>query len=227
MGRIKTDGIFDRNPERFPNGYDHDVTLVKPVADEIIANVECPIPGADWISDDGLNKIRGEKASRIRLLGGDLNELSVVTNSKHDHCQVSGIYISLLLTSDIRLKIIGEALFNAGQKDPKTHRIGDVQKKDELSRTVRRCVLFRPPLALSDPRSHSGQALYSEKASRVGGGEAGPAVIGLLSFFHEALSTPIPVGSNMDDSRFQSEMGSGRVSFCAAFPIPDEVRENY
>jgi hypothetical protein len=79
---------FDGALGDFPEGYKHDISLVKPDQSRDIADVKSPIPNLTWLSKEGWKTLRKGEVE-VKYLGEfDIQAKSINTSTWQD-CLVS------------------------------------------------------------------------------------------------------------------------------------------
>lgn len=196
---------FDTDVEVYPNGFQHDVALIKPTNPISIQNVKSPISGLGWLSRDAWSALR-QQTSAIRILG----PLGTSRDAKTLKCS---------LCSDVL--IVGEGIFlnqmaAAGAKNLKDH------DRSTWTDLVSHAVLYRVNPDFDPPSGFSGIALYAE-GMRTDGTE-GPGVVGFQSFVQRSGQVQ---NYNMEGSALDQRLKRGRVAFYGAFQVPHELRKEY
>ncbi|KAJ4372574.1 hypothetical protein N0V86_007934 [Didymella sp. IMI 355093] len=197
---------YDQTANIYPNGFIHDVTMIKPVSTTAIEEVKSPVADLGWLSREAWSSLR-QRTSNLKVLG--TTEINRV-----------GKCIKCNLPSEA--SIVGEGIFfnqsaAAGSKLPRD------QDVSTWSKLVSRAVLYRVSPDFDPPNGYSGIALYADGVRE--DGTHGPGVVGLQSFVQRSGH---PQNFNMPEGpAMEQRLRTGRIAFYGAFQLPDELRKDY
>jgi hypothetical protein len=195
---------YDPTAGHYPDGFDHDITLVKPTNPTTISSVVSPKQGLGWMSREGWNILKRSTAN-VRFLGSAENHRNART-------------FSAGMPSEIR--IIGAGILLNQKKTVHPSRHHDEQTWNTM---ISRSVLYRVHPNFDPPTGYSGVALYADRGQREDGSE-GPAIIGFQSFVQMSGNVQ---NFHMEGPAFQYRLQEGRIAFYGAFQIPDEIKREY
>lgn len=196
---------FDVEAEIYPNGFQHDVALIKPTNPISIQSVKSPIDGLGWLSRDAWSTLR-QQTSALKIL----DAVGISRDAKTLKCS---------LCSDVL--VVGKGIFlnqmaAAGAKSLKDH------DRSTWTNLVSRAVLYRVNPDFDHPNGFSGIALYAE-GMRSDSTE-GPGVVGFQSFVQRSGQVQ---NYSMEGSALEQRLKKGRIAFYGAFQVPDELRKEY
>ncbi|OSS44690.1 hypothetical protein B5807_10528 [Epicoccum nigrum] len=205
IGRIAKS--YDKNAEIYPNGFNHDITLIRSTNPTAIEGVTSPVQGLGWLSKDAWSSLRTQN-SFLKILG-----------TTEAHRDVKCIKCNL----QSEAMIVGEGIFlnqiaAAGSTS--------LRDNDELTwrKMVSRAVLYRLSPDFDPPEGYSGIALYAENGKREDG-STGPGVVGMQSFVQRSMFAQT---FNMpQNATMERHLRQGRIAFYGAFQVPDDLRANY
>ncbi|KAH7371066.1 hypothetical protein BKA66DRAFT_424925 [Pyrenochaeta sp. MPI-SDFR-AT-0127] len=195
---------FDTAADIYPNGFHHDVTLVKPTTPAAVKDIASPIPNLGWLTHDSWASLR-QQTSAVKILGSSEDRHNAKTLKCHR-------------PSDIL--VIGEGIFLnqtaavGGAKSLKDH---DMSTWKNL---ISRALLYRVYPDFDLPNGHSGTALYAD-GMREDGSE-GPGIVGFQSFVQRSGHVQ---SFEMEGPALERRLQLGRVAFYGAFEVPAELKE--
>ena len=206
-GQIGTiERTYDCTAEIYPNGFNHDITIVKPASLTTVEEIKSPIENLGWLSRESWASLR-QRTLALKILGN--TELH-----RYTKC------IKCNLPSEA--SIVGEGIFfnqsaAVGAKSLKDHDVST------WIRLVSRAVLYRVSPDFDPPNGYSGIALYAEGIRE--DGTHGLGVVGLQSFVQRSGH---PQSFNMPEGpAMEQRLKTGRIAFYGAFQVPDELRREY
>lgn len=197
---------FDEEPENYPNGFRHDISLVKPATPASVKDIASPINDLGWLNRDSWNSLRQYTAA-VKILGPT-------------EAHRTGKSVKCSRPSEVM--VVGEGIFlnqtgTAGSsKSLKDH---DISTWRSL---VSRTLLYRVYPDFDPPNGYSGVALYAEGARE--DGTAGPGIVGFQSFVQRSGHVQ---SFNMEGPALDKRLQLGRVAFYGAFEVPDELKREY
>ncbi|KAF2112994.1 hypothetical protein BDV96DRAFT_496981 [Lophiotrema nucula] len=191
---------FDPEAEIYPDGFKHDVTLIKPANPAALRSIQSPVPDLGWLSRESWNGLR-QQPSCLKLLGETENHRRAKT---------------LKTSRPAEVLIIGEGIFLNQTSSPKPTKDHDMSVWRDL---VSRCVLYRVYPDFDPPTGHSGIALYANGLRE--DGTTGPGVVGFQSFVQRSGHVQ---SFEMEGSALEKRLKLGRVAFYGAFQAPEELK---
>ncbi|KAJ4356650.1 uncharacterized protein N0V89_004686 [Didymosphaeria variabile] len=193
---------FDQEAETYPNGFKHDMTLIKPINPSSINDITTPIQDLGWLSRSSWHALR-QQSSSVKLLP--------LTDS-HRPAK------TLKCSTPSQVLVVGEGIF-LNQKAAQPTRDQDISTWKDL---VSRAVLYRVFPDFDPPTGYSGIALYAQGMRE--DGTEGPGVVGFQSFVQRSGHVQ---NFEMDGGALDKRLKLGRVAFYGAFEVPDEVKRDY
>jgi len=205
--RIGTIGkSFDEEAEIYPNGFRHDVTLIKPSSAASTKELKSPISDMGWINRESWGSLR-QQTSLVKVLGATEAHRSAksVKSSRPSEIMVigEGVFLNQTATAGV-------------SKSLKDH---DRSKWDSL---VSRALLYRVYPDFDQPNGYSGVALYADGTRQ--DGTTGPGIVGFQSFVQRSGHVQ---SFNMEGPALYRRLQSGRVAFYGAFEVPGELKRDY
>jgi hypothetical protein len=197
---------FDQEPEIYPIGFRHDVTLVKPTTAASAKDIVSPVSDLGWLNRASWCSLR-QQSSAVKILGPTETNRAVK---------------SLQCSRPSEISIVGEGIFlnqNATAQNSKSLKDHDVLTWKSM---VARALLYRVHPDFDPPNGHSGVALYAEGTRE--DGTTGPGVVGFQSFVQRSGHVQ---NFRMEGSHLERRLHSGRVAFFGAFEVPNELKQGY
>jgi hypothetical protein len=200
------DQSFDKEAEIYPNGFHHDVTLVKPSTATSVKDIASPIPGLGWLNSESWSSLRQHTAA-VKILG-----------PTEDHRSAKSIKCS----RPSEILVVGEGIFlnqtaaTANSKSLKDH---DMSTWKNL---VSRALLYRMYPDFDPPNGYSGTALYADGTRE--DGSVGPGIVGFQSFVQRSGHVQ---NYAMEGPALERRLQLGRVAFYGAFEVPEELKRDY
>ncbi|KAF2438617.1 hypothetical protein P171DRAFT_526258 [Karstenula rhodostoma CBS 690.94] len=193
---------FDQDAETYPNGFRHDITLIKSNHPSSTNDIVTPVQDLGWLCRFGWHGLR-QQSVPIKVLPA--------TDAHHSAK-------TLKCSTPSQVLVVGEGVFLT-QSATKPTRNQDISSwKDFISRAV----LYRVYPDLDPPTGYSGLALYTEGVRE--DGTEGPGVVGFQSFVQRSGHVQ---NFEMEGGALDKRLRLGRVAFYGAFEVPDEVKTNY
>jgi hypothetical protein len=202
----KVDQTFDLEVEIYPNGFHHDVTLIKPSSASSIKDISSPIPNLGWLDRESWNSLR-QQTSAVKILG-----------PTETHRSAKSIKCSRFS----EILIVGEGIFlnqTAAAGNSKSLKDHDMSTWRDL---VSRALLYRVYPDFDPPNGYSGVALYADGTRQ--DGTEGPGVVGFQSFVQRSGHVQ---NFNMEGSALEKRLQLGRVAFYGAFEVPEKLKREY
>lgn len=196
------DQTFDKEAEIYPNGFKHDVTLIKPTNPATIKDIVSPDPDLGWLSQSSWHSLRQRSAS-VKILG---------------FTEAHRTSKTLKTSRPSEVLVVGEGIF-VNQASSKPTRDQDISTWKDL---VSRAVLYRVYPDFDPPTGYSGVALYAD-GTREDGTE-GPGVVGFQSFVQRS---GVVQSFEMEGGALEKRLKLGRVAFYGAFMVPEELKKEY
>ncbi|KAF2741813.1 hypothetical protein M011DRAFT_413785 [Sporormia fimetaria CBS 119925] len=191
---------FDPAPQIYPEGFEHDITLIRPKEAGSVQALQPPIPKLEWLSSKEWHSFR-QQVTAVKLLE-DTDSLRAAKTIKTN------------LPSDVM--IVGEGIFlnHAASKPVRTHH------PSVWESMIFRAVLYRVYPDFDSPNGHSGTALSTDdlredRTRRL-------AVIGFQSFVQRS---GVPQYYEMEGAPLKQRLKTGRVAFYGAFQVPEALKE--
>jgi hypothetical protein len=200
------DKSFDTDADVYPNGFHHDVTLIKPTSPASIKDVVSPIANLGWLNHESWASLR-QNTSAIKILGC----------TESHRCAKS-----IKCSRPSEILVVGEGIFlnqTAAAGNSRSLRDHDMSTWKNL---VSRALLYRVYPDFDPPNGYSGIALYADGV-RCDGSE-GPGVVGFQSFVQRSGHVQ---SFNMDGPALERRLQLGRVAFYGAFEVPEELKRHY
>ncbi|KAF2024786.1 hypothetical protein EK21DRAFT_77950 [Setomelanomma holmii] len=197
---------FDVEAEIYPNGFQHDLTIIKPTSPSSIKDIKSPISNLGWLRHDAWASLRRD-SSAVKILGPTESERSVKT-------------IKCSRLSEIL--VVGEGIFlnqKAAAGNTKALKDHDLST---WKRLVSRALLYRVFPDFDPPNGYSGMALYAE-GIRDDGSE-GPGIVGFQSFVQRSDHAQ---SFNMEGPALETRLQRGRIAFYGAFSVPEGLKREY
>ncbi|KAF2181210.1 hypothetical protein K469DRAFT_589662 [Zopfia rhizophila CBS 207.26] len=194
---------FDPDATRYPSGFMHDITLIKPANPSMLRDIQTPVSDLGWISREGWNSLR-QQSNTVKILGDTKSHRAAK---------------SLKTNRPSEVLVVGEGIFlnqNASIKPTKEH---DIRMwKDVISR----CLLYRVYPDFDPPNGYSGVAIYADGPRE--DGSVGPGVVGFQSFVQRSGHVQ---NFEMEGEALEKRLKLGRVAFYGAFQVPEELRKEH
>ncbi|KAF2751324.1 hypothetical protein M011DRAFT_473818 [Sporormia fimetaria CBS 119925] len=191
---------FDPAPQIYPEGFEHDITLIRPTEAGSVQALQPPIPKLEWLSSKEWHSFR-QQVTAVKLLE-DTDSLRAAKTIKTN------------LPSEVM--IVGEGIFlnHAASKPVRTHH------PSVWESMISRAVLYRVYPDFDSPNGHSSTALYTDdlredRTRRL-------AVIGFQSFVQRS---GVPQYYEMEGAPPKERLKTGRVAFYGAFQVPEALKE--
>ncbi|KAH7384176.1 hypothetical protein DE146DRAFT_668025 [Phaeosphaeria sp. MPI-PUGE-AT-0046c] len=200
------DKSFDKEAEVYPNGFHHDVTLVKPTTSTSVKDVVAPMSNLGWLCRDSWNSLR-QQTSAVKILG-----------TIEDHRSAKSIRCS----RPSEILVVGEGIFlnqTAAVGTSKSLKDHDMSTWKSL---VSRALLYRVYPDFDPPNGHSGVALYADGMRE--DGSHGPGIVGFQSFVQRSGHVQ---NFNMEGPALERRLQLGRIAFYGAFEVPEELKREY
>jgi hypothetical protein len=200
------DKSFDTDADIYPNGFHHDVTLIKPTSPASIKDVVSPIANLGWLNHESWASLR-QNTSAIKILGC----------TESHRCAKS-----IKCSRPSEILVVGEGIFlnqTAAAGNSRSLKDHDMSTWKNL---VSRALLYRVYPDFDPPNGYSGIALYADGV-RCDGSE-GPGVVGFQSFVQRSGHVQ---SFNMDGPALERRLQLGRVAFYGAFEVPEELKRQY
>jgi hypothetical protein len=197
---------FDKEAEAYPNGFPHDVTLIKPSSTASVKDIASPIADLGWLNRESWSSLR-QQASAVKILGPTENHRSVK---------------SLRCSRPSEILVVGEGIFLnqaaavGSSKHLKDH---DMSTWKDL---VSRALLYRVCPDFDPPNGYSGVALYAEGTRE--DGTKGPGVVGFQSFVQRSGHVQ---NFGMEGPALERRLQLGRVAFYGAFEVSGTLKREY
>ncbi|KAF2681618.1 hypothetical protein K458DRAFT_420388 [Lentithecium fluviatile CBS 122367] len=193
---------FDKEAEIYPNGFDHDITLIKPANTATVKDIASPLPDLGWLSLSSWHSLR-QRSAHLKILGPTETHRASKT---------------LKSSRPSEVLVVGEGIF-LNQASSKPTRDHDIATWKDL---VSRAVLYRVYPDFDPPNGYSGVALYAE-GTREDGTE-GPGVVGFQSFVQRSGHVQ---SFEMEGGALEKRLKLGRVAFYGAFMVPEALKREY
>lgn len=197
---------FDEEAEIYPDGFRHDVTLIKPSTPASIKNMASPMPGIGWLNQDAWRSLR-QRISAVKVLG----PTEAHRSSKSIKC-----------SRPSEILVVGEGIFlnqTAAAGNSKSLKDHDISTWKSL---VSRALLYRVYPDFDPPNGYSGVALYADGTRQ--DGTIGPGIVGFQSFVQRSGHVQ---NFNMEGPALEKRLQLGRVAFYGAFEVPEELKRDY
>ncbi|KAI4665481.1 uncharacterized protein J4E78_002943 [Alternaria triticimaculans] len=201
---------FDQEARIYPNGFNHDITLIKPAHRTLVKDVASPISGIGWLNHDSWISLR-QQTTTIKILAD-------AESSESARGSQAAKSIKCSRPSDIL--VVGEGIFlnqKAAAGNSKSLKHHDAATWKDL---VSRAILYRVYPDFDPPNGHSGTALYAD-GTRTDGTE-GPGVVGFQSFVQRSGHVQ---NFEMEGDALERRLRAGRVAFYGAFEVPAELKK--
>lgn len=197
---------FDMEAEIYPNGFHHDVTLIKPTSPSSVKNIISPMSDLGWLNRDSWSSLR-QRTSAVKILGPTENHRSAK---------------SIICSRPSEILVVGEGIFlnqTAAANSSKHLKDHDMSTWRNL---ISRAMLYRMHPDFDPPTGYSGVALYADGIRE--DGTAGPGIAGFQSFVQRSGHVQ---NYNMEGPALDRRLQLGRVAFYGAFEVPEELRREY
>jgi len=194
----------------YPNGFNHDITLIKPAHRTLVKDVASPISGIGWLNHDSWISLR-QQTTTIKILAD-------AESSESAGGSQAAKSIKCSRPSDIL--VVGEGIFlnqKAAAGNSKSLKHHDAATWEDL---VSRAILYRVYPDFDPPNGHSGTALYAD-GTRTDGTE-GPGIVGFQSFVQRSGHVQ---NFEMEGDALERRLRAGRVAFYGAFEVPTELKK--
>ncbi|CAN9276950.1 unnamed protein product [Alternaria alternata] len=200
----KIHGSFDKEAGIYPNGFNHDITLIKPTSRTMVKDIASPVAGLGWLNHASWTSLR-QQTSTVKFLA-DTESLQSAKSIKSSR------------PSDVL--VVGEGIFlnqkatAGGSKSLKDH---DASTWRDL---VSRALLYRLYPDFDPPNGHSGTALYADGIRE--DGTEGPGIVGFQSFVQRSGHVQ---NFEMEGPPLERRLQLGRVAFYGVFEVPAELKQ--
>jgi hypothetical protein len=191
------DQSFDEEAEIYPNGFRHDVTLIKPTTPASVKDMASPIPDLGWL----------DRTSAVKVLG---------PTEMHRSAK------SIKCSRPSEIMVVGEGIFlnqTSAAGSSKSLKDHDMSTWKSL---VSRALLYRVYPDFDPPNGYSGVALYADGIRE--DGTSGPGIVGFQSFVQRSGHVQ---SFNMEGPALDRRLQLGRVAFYGAFEIPEKLKTDY
>jgi hypothetical protein len=197
---------FDQQAEIYPNGFCHDVTLVKPRTAASVQDIVSPVSALGWLNRDSWNALR-QQPSALKILGPTEANRSAK---------------SIKCSRPSEILVVGEGIFlNQTAATGNSNSLKDHDMSTWM-RFVSRALLYRVHPDFDPPNGHSGVALYAEGTRE--DGTMGPGIVGFQSFVQRSGHVQ---NFQMEGPHLEKRLHTGRVAFYGAFEVPEELKREY
>jgi hypothetical protein len=192
---------FDPDATSYPNGFHHDVSLIKPTVASSVEAIKAPIAELGWLDHEMWSSLR-RQTTPVRLLGATESHRDAKTLKCYSCSDVLIVGEGVILN---RKKAAGKSL----------------RGHDESTWTglISRALLYRVNPDFEQPNGYSGLALYADGTRE--DGSSGPGIVGFQSFVQRSGSVQ---NYDMEDSALEQRLRRGAVAFYGAFEVPEELR---
>lgn len=200
------DRTFDVEAGIYPNGFQHDVTLIQCNSSASVKNITSPIDNLGWLSREHWFSLR-QRTSLVKFLA-----------STEEHRAAKSIKSSC----PSEILVVGEGIFlnqvatSNGSKQLRDH---DFSTWEDL---VSRALLYRVSPDFDAPNGSSGTALYAD-GKREDGTE-GPGIVGFQSFVQRSGHVQ---NFRMEGKALETRLKHGQVAFYGAFEVPEALKKEY
>jgi hypothetical protein len=200
------DRSFDDEADIYPNGFRHDVTLVKPTKSASVREITSPIEGLGWLNRDSWNSLR-QHTTPVKILGPTENHRSAK---------------SIKCSRPSEIMVVGDGIFLNQTAAAGTSKALKDHDASTWSSLVSHALLYRVFPDFDPPNGYSGVALYAEGTRE--DGTQGPGIVGFQSFVQRSGYVQ---NFNMEGSALDRRLQLGRVAFYGAFEVPEELKREY
>lgn len=200
------DRTFDVGAGIYPNGFQHDVTLIRCNNSVPVQNITSPIDDLGWLSRESWFSLR-QQTSSVKFLA-----------STEDHRAAKSIRSSC--PSDIL--VVGEGIFLnqvATTNSPKSLKDHDLSTWEDLAS---RALLYRVAPDFDPPNGYSGTALYAHGMRE--DETEGPGIVGFQSFVQRSGHVQ---NYRMEGKALDTRLKHGQVAFYGAFEVPEALKKEY
>jgi hypothetical protein len=200
------DESFDKEAEIYPNGFHHDVTLVKPATAASVRDIASPINGLGWLDRESWSSLRQQTAA-VKILG---------PTEAHRSAK------SIKCSRPSEILVVGEGIFlnqTATTGNSKSLKDHDMSTWKNL---VSRALLYRMYPDFDPPNGYSGVALYADGTRE--DGTTGPGIVGFQSFVQRSGHVQ---NYSMEGPALEKRLQLGRVAFYGAFEVPAGLKREY
>ncbi|KAF2825695.1 hypothetical protein CC86DRAFT_293828 [Ophiobolus disseminans] len=197
---------FDEEADIYPNGFHHDVTLIKPASAASVKDILSPMADLGWLNRKSWNSLR-QHPSTVKILG----PTEVHRSAKSIKC-----------SRPSEILVVGEGIFlnqTAAAGNSKSLKDHDMSIWKTL---ISRAVLYRVYPDFDPPSGYSGVALYADGTRE--DGTPGPGIVGFQSFVQRSGHVQ---NFNMEGPALDRRLQLGRVAFYGAFEVPEELKREY
>jgi hypothetical protein len=197
---------FDLEAELYPNGFHHDITLIKPAAPSFVKDIASPISNLGWLNRTSWASLR-QQTSAVKILG-----------PTEEHRSIKSVKCS----RPSEILVVGEGIFlnqTAAAGNSKALKDHDMSTWKDL---VSRALLYRVYPDFDPPNGYSGIALYADGIRQ--DGTEGPGVVGFQSFVQRSGHVQ---NFSMEGPALERRLQLGRVAFYGAFEVPEELKQEY
>jgi len=195
---------FDRQIRSYPDGFLHDITLIKSISPTVLEDLTSPVSNMGWLNHGSWSSLR-QQTSIVKILGDAESNRSAKS-------------IKCSRPSDVL--VVGEGIFlnqkaaAGGVKSLKEH------KASTWNDLVSRAILYRMYPDFDPPNGHSGTALYADGVRE--DGTYGPGIVGFQSFVQRSGHVQ---NFEMEGPALERRLQLGRVAFYGAFEVPAELKQ--
>ncbi|KAH3983135.1 hypothetical protein HBI56_147310 [Parastagonospora nodorum] len=196
---------FDPDAATYPNGFNHDISVIKAHEWATFAQVASPISDLGWLSHKSWSSLC-QRTSSLRILGPTGLDRTAKTLESNLLSQV---------------ECIGKGIFRNQQESSGTKpdlRVGLGDWKDMISVAL----LYRVNPKFDPPYGYSGIALVADGVRE--DSTEGPGIVGFQSFVQHSDVTQV---YSEDGGKLSDRLGKGVVAFYGAFEVPEELKVNY
>ncbi|KAH4023843.1 hypothetical protein HBH70_077020 [Parastagonospora nodorum] len=196
---------FDPGAATYPNGFSHDISVIKPHDWATFAQVVSPISDLGWLSHKSWSSLC-QRTSSLRILGPTGLDRTAKTLKSNLLSQV---------------ECIGKGIFRNQQESSGTKpdlRVGLGDWKDMISVAL----LYRVNPKFDPPYGYSGIALVADGVRE--DSTEGPGIVGFQSFVQHSDVTQV---YSEDGGKLSDRLEKGVVAFYGAFEVPEQLKVNY
>jgi hypothetical protein len=200
------DQSFDEEADVYPNGFRHDVTLIRPTTPASVKDMASPVPDLGWLDQNSWNSLR-QQTSAVKVLG---------PTEMHRSAK------SIKCSRPSEIMVVGEGVFlnqTSAAGNSKSLKDHDMSTWKSL---VSRALLYRVYPDFDPPNGYSGVAFYADGIRQ--DGTSGPGVVGFQSFVQRSGHVQ---SFNMEGPALDRRLQLGRVAFYGAFEVPEALKREY
>jgi len=194
---------FDEEADIYPNGFNHDITLIKPTSSTAVKDVASPLANLGWLNHDSWAALR-RQTTKVKILAD--------TKGTRSAKSIRGSRPSDVL-------VVGEGIFlnqKAAAGDSTSLKEHDISTWKDL---VSRALLYRVYPDFDPPQGYSGLALHAEGVRQ--DGTVGQGIVGFQSFVQRSGHVQ---NFEMEGPALERRLQVGRVAFYGAFEVPAELK---